>query len=258
MAERLQKLLSQAGIASRRDAERLIIAGRVTVNGLPATLGAQADLAADDVRVDGKRVQRASSLYFLLHKPTGVVVTMERPRARSVHNVSPRTAAQRQALQRQRIVADLLPPELQGKVFPVGRLDADSSGLLLFTNDGELALRLTHPRYDHEKVYDVTIGSALSPDGQRLLETGILLDGVRTKPAGVVRLSPRQLEVTLKEGRNRQLRRMVQAAGCTVLSLHRTRIGPISDPHLAPGKLRPLTSEEVRALRALVDESQPS
>ena len=245
--ERLQKILSQAGVASRRAAEKLIAGGRVTVNGATVTeMGVKADPAADDIRVDGRRVKAAGRLrYILLYKPTGVVTTRSDP-------------------QRRRTVVDCL-RGVREYVYPVGRLDYDSEGLVLLTNDGELAALLMHPRHDVPRMYEVRVAGVPDDDALERLRRGIPLDGRRTRPAEVVLLNRRAssvrssagghartdglLRITLREGRNRQLRRMCEAIGHPVRALKRVKIGPIADPRLTPGDWRELTPAEVLALR---------
>jgi pseudouridine synthase len=233
--ERLQKLLSQAGVASRRASEKLMVEGRVTVNGIVVReLGTKAEPGRDDVRVDGRRIRTIEPRrYILLNKPRGVVSTRSDP-------------------ERRRTVLDLL-GRINEYLYPVGRLDADSEGLLLLTNDGDLAARLTHPRHGVPRVYEADVRGV--PDARDLdrLSRGIVIDGRRTQPAGVRRLSPHpgsRLEITLREGRNRQLRKMCEAIGHPVTRLRRVAIGPIADRGLKPGQWRPLTRAEVEALRA--------
>jgi pseudouridine synthase len=236
MQQRLQKLLSQAGVASRRAAERLIAEGRVTVNGQTIReMGVKANPATDDVRVDGSRIRAAQPLrYILLYKPAGYVTTRSDP-------------------QRRRTVMDLL-GGVREYVYPVGRLDYDSEGLLLLTNDGDLAAALTHPRHGVERTYEAHVAGM--PDEKALdrLRRGIPLDGKRTLPADVALLNERKgregvLRITIREGRNRQVRRMCEAVGHRVHRLQRTRIGPIADRRLRPGEWRDLTDAELRTLR---------
>jgi pseudouridine synthase len=240
MEIRLQKILSAAGAASRRASERLIQDGRVTVNGRTVQeLGTKADPARDDIRVDGRRIETAGERrYVLLYKPVGVVTTRSDPQGR-------------------RTVLSLL-PGIREYLYPVGRLDYDSEGILLLTNDGELAARLTHPRHEVPKVYRARVRGV--PDAQALerLARGIPLDGRRTAPAQarVVKRfdTPRGtdaiLELTLREGRNRQVRRMCEAVGHPVQSLARVQFGPLRDARLGPGEARELQAREVAALRA--------
>jgi 23S rRNA pseudouridine2605 synthase len=238
-AVRLQKILSAAGVASRRAAEALIEQGRVSVNGQAVReLGTRADPLHDDIRVDGRRV-RAPSVhrYLLINKPAGYVTTRRDPEGR-------------------RTVLDLLPAGV-GYLYPVGRLDYDTEGLLLLTNDGDLAARLTHPRHGVEKAYQAVVRGV--PDQELLgrLAHGVVLDGRRTAPAKVrllKTLAPRGraralVEIVLREGRNRQVRRMCEAIGHPVEQLRRVRFGPLRDSGLAPGACRDLTPHELAALR---------
>jgi len=286
---RLQKLLSQAGVASRRAAEQLIADGRVTINGVTIReMGVKADPATDDVRVDGVRVKAAAApRYILLNKPAGYVTTRSDP-------------------QRRPTVIDLL-EGVRDYVYPVGRLDFDTEGLLLLTNDGDLAAKLTHPRHGVERTYEAHVAGVPDDDALRRLRRGIPLDGRRTLPAEVVRLTrggtgtakflphesvrperarerssggpaktgphantrserarergagqPKSaapgerdgvLLLTIREGRNRQVRRMCEAVGHPVRRLKRTRIGPLSDRRLRPGEWRELSVAEVAALK---------
>jgi 23S rRNA pseudouridine2605 synthase len=234
---RLQKILSQAGVASRRAAEKLIADGRVTVNGRTILeMGVKADPAADDIRVDGRRIRAAERLrYILLNKPKGYVTTRSDP-------------------QRRRTVMDLL-SGVREYVYPVGRLDYDSEGLLLLTNDGDLAARLTHPRHGVERTYEARVAGTPDDDALTRLRKGIPLDGHRTQPATVVLVPPRRrdedavLLLTIREGRNRQVRRMCEAVGHPVQTLRRTRVGPITDRRLKPGDWRELKEDEVAALK---------
>lgn len=236
---RLQKILSQAGVASRRAAEKLMTEGRVSVNGRTVfELGTKADPATDDIRVDGRRVRIVERRrYILLNKPRGYITT-------------------RSDEKRRRTVLDLL-DGVREYVYPVGRLDYDTEGLLLLTNDGELAARLTHPRHGVERTYEARVAGMPDERALERLRTGIPLDGRRTLPADVLLLNKGRsdtsgvLRITIREGRNRQVRRMLQAVGHPVERLKRTRIGPIGDPRLPPGAWRDLSPGEVRALQAL-------
>ena len=230
--DRLQKVLARAGLASRRVCEDLIAEGRVTVNGEVADLGRRVDPGHDVIEVDGALVPIAPGLvYFLLHKPAGVVTT-----AADTHG--------------RRTVVDLVPSE--PRVFPVGRLDADTEGLLLLTNDGELTHRLTHPSFGVEKEYLASVEGDPSPAALRQLREGVELEDGVTSPAKAVRVSDGLLRLTIHEGRNRQVRRMCEAVGHPVVRLVRTRIGPLADRKLKPGEWRALTAEEVRSLAASV------
>ncbi len=235
MEERLQKLMSQAGIASRRDAEQYITAGRVTVNGQRANLGDKADPARDDIRVDGTQLRvNSERSYVMLYKPMGVV-----------------TAVTAQSQERRRTVRDMIP--LPGHLFPVGRLDADSEGLVLMTDDGELAEKLTHPRYEHLKTYEVTLRGAMSDEQLEKWRRGIVLDDGPTLPAGVELVSRSkeftQLRVTMREGRNRQIRRVASLLGNPVTKLIRVQMGTLSIGNLKPGEWRYLSASEVSILQ---------
>jgi 23S rRNA pseudouridine2605 synthase len=226
--ERLQKVLARAGFGSRRSCEELIAAGRVTVNGEEAALGRRVDPELDDVEVDGVPVAVLPGLvHYLLNKPAGVVTTADDPMGRPV-------------------VVSLVPAE--PRVFPVGRLDADTEGLLVLTNDGELSQRLTHPSFGVEKEYLAEVQGVPGPAALRRLRQGVDLDDGRTAPAKVGTPSPGVLRIVIHEGRNRQVRRMCEAVGHPVRRLVRTRIGPVTDAGLAPGRWRALSTAEVRAL----------
>ncbi|HYM24729.1 MAG TPA: pseudouridine synthase, partial [Vicinamibacterales bacterium] len=236
--ERLQKILSKAGIASRRASEKLMLEGRVTVNGATVTeLGSKADPARDDIRVDGRRIKvEERRVYLLVNKPRGYVTTRSDP-------------------QRRPTVVDLIGSGAY--IYPVGRLDYDSEGLLLMTNDGDLAARLTHPRHGVPRVYEARVLGV--PDAHDLsrLSRGIVIDGRRTAPATVRLLGQNRdgsgstLELTLREGRNRQVRKMCEAIGHPIDTLRRVAIGPIRDRRLKPGQWRDLTDDEVRRLMDL-------
>jgi len=230
--ERLQKALARAGVGSRRACEDLIRAGRVTVNGQSATLGDRVDPARDQVEVDGGRVPLDPGLrYYALHKPRGVVTTARDP-------------------QRRPDVSAYYPDG--PRVFPVGRLDRDTEGLLLLTNDGELANRVTHPRYGVEKEYLAEVdGSPGRRHLSRLLRGVPLDDGMARARSARSVSGPRgrgAVRLVLAEGRKREVRRMLDAIGLPVLRLVRTRIGPVRLGRLAPGKVRPLDSAEIREL----------
>lgn len=230
--ERLQKVLAAAGFGSRRVCEELIREGRVTVDGQVAVLGRRVDTRAAQVAVDGVPVSvRPGLVYYLLNKPRGVVTTASDPQGRPT-------------------VIDLVPAE--PRVFPVGRLDADTEGLLILTNDGELAHRLAHPSFGVEKEYLIEVESLPSPGQLRRLRTGVLLEDGLTAPAKASLVPPRGIRLSIHEGRKRQVRRMCAAIGHSVVRLVRTRIGPVVDRGLAPGTWRQLRPEEVRALEESV------
>jgi 23S rRNA pseudouridine2605 synthase len=233
--ERLQKVLARAGLASRRVCEDLIAEGRVTVNGEVAQLGRRVDPEADVIEVDGGLVPVAPGLvYYLLNKPAGVLSTASDTHGRPT-------------------VVDLVPAE--PRVFPVGRLDAETEGLLLLTNDGHLTHRLTHPSFGVEKEYVASVTGEPTPGEIRTLREGVELDDGPTAPAEVQRLGPDVLRITIHEGRNRQIRRMCDAIGHPVTRLVRTRIGPLADRRLKPGEWRELDAKEVRALGAAASPS---
>lgn len=231
---RLQKVLARAGLGSRRACEELIAAGRVTVDDEVAVLGRRVDPERDEVALDGVRVPtRAGLVHLLLNKPAGVVTTASDRHGRPT-------------------VLGLVPDE--PRVFPVGRLDLDTEGLLLITNDGDLAELVTHPRHGVDKTYLAEVEGTPGPEALRALRAGIELDDGSTAPARVrvvqEAAGSTALELVLHEGRKRQVRRMCEAVGHPVRRLVRTRIGPIADPDLPPGQWRPLLPHEVRALIA--------
>ena len=234
MEERIQKLLSAAGICSRRAAESYITAGRVTVNGHPAALGERADADRDEILVDGRPLSlRTDRVYLLLNKPRGYVTTLSDDRGR-------------------RTVADLV-ADCGARVWPVGRLDLDSEGLLLLTNDGCLTERLLHPRGEVEKVYRVRVRGAAASDAAVRLAAITDLDGEPIRPAKTACLwrdgQRAELEITIHEGKNRQIRRMCAACGLTVERLRRVREHTLELGDLPPGRWRCLTEAEVAALR---------
>lgn len=237
-AERLQKILARAGFGGRRTVEPLISAGRVTVNGSVATLGMRADPEVDRIAVDGAplRLQTLTSVVIALHKPVGYVVTAADEQGRPT-------------------VYDLIPDAPRGLRY-VGRLDIGTSGLLLLTTDGELAHRLTHPRYDVEKVYEAVVEGDVSETVMARLRAGVDLDDGRTAPARVERLpwhgDGTLLRLVIHEGRNRQVRRMCEAVGHRVRRLRRTAVGPIHLGALPSGAARALTASEEHALRTQV------
>ena len=227
--ERLQKVLARAGIGSRRTCDELIADGRVLVNGEVARLGQRVDVEHDLVVIDGAPVGIMPGLvYYLLNKPEGVITTASDPEGRPT-------------------VMDLLPA--QPRVFSIGRLDAATTGLLVMTNDGELAQLVSHPSHGVEKEYLAEVEGDPSPRALRQLREGVEIEpGVTTAPARVAKRGPGVLRIVIHEGRNRQVRRMCEAVGHPVTRLVRTRIGPISDPHLQPGEYRELSQKEVRDL----------
>jgi len=228
---RLNAYLARAGVASRRGADELIKAGRVRVNGEAGELNTFVG-AGDTVEVDGKRVEKQQLAYLLLNKPPGVVTTAHDPHGRPT-------------------VVELVPPD--PRVVPVGRLDADTTGALLLTNDGPLAHRLAHPRYEVDKVYEVEVEGDPDEDALGRLREGVDLDDGRTAPAEARRLGPGRLELTIHEGRKHQVKRMCEAVGHPVHRLHRSRYAGLDLRGLAPGEWRELTGQEVAALRALVE-----
>ena len=247
MQVRLQKIISAAGIASRRAAEKLIEEGRVQVNGTTVRqLGTKADPDIDDIRVDERRVKQAQRhRYFLLNKPRGYVTTRSDPEHRPT-------------------VLDLL-KGVREYVYPVGRLDFDSEGLLILTNDGDLAATLTHPKHEVERVYEAQVLGVPDAHDMDRLSRGIVIEGRRTSPAQIELLRERRTEgdtsvlrVTIHEGRTRQVRKMADAIGHPVRTLKRVRIGPISDRTLKVGMFRELTPEEVRKLKHSGRHTQPT
>ncbi|MGC8471860.1 MAG: pseudouridine synthase [Acidimicrobiales bacterium] len=226
--ERIQKVLARAGVGSRRVCDELVAAGRVTVNGVTAELGRRVDPSADQVAVDGVPVPVAPDLvYYLVNKPSGVVTTASDPEGRPT-------------------VLGLVPAS--PRVFPVGRLDFDTEGLIILTNDGALAHRLAHPSHGVAKEYLAEVDGTPEPASLRRLREGVELDDGPSAPAVVGQVAPHALRIVIHEGRNRQVRRMLEAVGHPVRRLVRTRIGPIADPALRPGRWRPLRTDEVRAL----------
>ena len=225
---RLNAWLARAGVASRRGADELIKAGRVTVNGEPGQLNTSVQ-SRDRVEVDGERVALQRLAYVLLHKPAGVVTTARDPQGRPT-------------------VVGLVPAE--PRIVPVGRLDAETTGALLLTNDGPLAHRLGHPRYGVEKVYEAEVEGEPDDEALDALRNGIELDDGATAPARVRRLGPNTIELALHEGRNHQVRRMLEAVGHPVARLHRSAYAGLTLEGLEPGRWRELEPSEVDALRA--------
>jgi 23S rRNA pseudouridine2605 synthase len=224
---RLNAYLARAGVASRRKADDLIKAGRVLVNGEPGQLNTFVQ-STDRVEVDGHEVAKQRLAHLLLHKPAGVVTTASDP-------------------QRRRTVVELVPND--PRVVPVGRLDADTTGALLLTNDGELAHRLAHPRYGVDKTYVADVDGAPSDATLELLAAGIELDDGTTAPATARRLAPSRIELTIHEGRNRQVKRMFEAVGHPVARLHRSAYAGLTLEGLEPGAWRELEPSEVERLR---------
>jgi len=225
---RLQKFLSAAGVCSRREGEKHILAGDVRVNGKVARiLGTKVDPKKDRVEFQGRPVVSPSqSIYIALHKPPGYVTSCKQPQ--------------------ERIVTSLV--DISKRIFPVGRLDKASEGLLILTDDGRLHHLLSHPSFDHEKVYRVTVTRAISDDALKKLSSGVDLDGSRTRPAQVGRISEKQFRITLQEGRNRQIRRMVGKVGHRVKRLKRIRVANIRLGKLKPGHWRYLSEAEKSVL----------
>lgn len=226
--ERIQKVLAAAGVASRRAVEEMVAEGRITVNGQPARLGQRVDPDQDKVEVDGNPVGlRTDLVYYLLNKPSGVVTTASDPQGRPT-------------------VVDMVPGE--PRVFPVGRLDADSEGLLLLTNDGGLTHRLTHPSFGVPKEYLAHVEGRPSRGALRRLRDGVELDDGAAQAVAVSLPEPSVIRIVVHEGRNRLVRRMCEAVGHPVIRLVRTRIGPLADRRLPPGQWRVLKPSEVREL----------
>jgi 23S rRNA pseudouridine2605 synthase len=226
---RLNAFLARAGVASRRSADELIKAGRVTVNGEPGQLNTVVG-AHDRVEVDGNEVARQRLAYVLLHKPAGVVTTAHDPQGRPT-------------------VVELVPAE--PRVVPVGRLDADTTGALLLTNDGTLAHRLAHPRYGVEKTYVADVEGDPAEDALQRLREGLDLEDGRTTPAQARRMGPGRVELVLHEGRKHQVKRMLAAVGHPVTGLHRSCYAGLTVKGLGPGESRELTGAEVEMLRSV-------
>jgi pseudouridine synthase len=223
MTQRLQKILAQAGVSSRRKSEELILAGRVAVNGkIVRELGAKAD-DADEITVDGKKILREKKIYLVLHKPAGVVTTAFDPQGRPT-------------------VMDFVPRDV--RLFPVGRLDFDTSGLLILTNDGEWANKLSHPSNEVKKTYIATLRGKPSRENLQRFRRGIKIDGRLTAPAEIKILREENAhtvaEITIREGRNRQVRKMCDAINCPVIALKRVAIGDVKLGDLPVGKWREL------------------
>lgn len=226
MIERLQKFISQAGIASRRHAEELISAGKVKVNGnVVRVLGTKVDTAKDKVEVDGKKITQQQLIYLVLNKPKRYVTTRHDPRAR-------------------RTVFELLPPHLKNVVWPVGRLDFDTEGLLIFTNDGELTQAMTHPSKEHEKEYEVILDKELSAGRKEKIENGMIIDGKKTSPAKI-RTQGTTVYITIHEGMNRQVRKMFGSLGFSVRNLKRIRIGKLKLNNLQLGQYQVVSKQDL-------------
>lgn len=225
---RLQKFLSQAGICSRRKGEAHILAGDVSVNGIKVIdLGTKVDPAKDEVRFKGRIAETARKpIYVMVNKPVGYVTSCSQPG--------------------DKIVLDLV--DMSQRIFPVGRLDKDSSGLLLLTNDGRIHHRISHPSFDHEKEYDVTVLKPIPDGALKRLQKGMPMMGTKTRPAAIRRLSRVKFRIILKEGKNRQIRRMVRKVGGHVVHLERKRIANIQMGKLPDGQWRHLNKEEIRGL----------
>jgi len=237
MPERLQKLMAKAGYGSRRKCETIIGAGRVRVNGRIARLGQKADPDNDDIEVDGEKIAFEKTLYLKLNKPVGVISSTED-----------------ELNQGRPTIRDLV--DIPGHLYPVGRLDKQSEGLILLTNDGKLAHRLTHPRYGHEKVYQVELEGNIGDEALDRWRRGLRLDGRRTAPAKIQVIDRSgdgsRLTITLREGRKRQIRRIAAMLGYPVTRLQRLSIGPVALGDIAPGQWRFLTESEIHALRSSV------
>ena len=225
---RLQKFLSAAGVCSRRKGEELIVAGQVAVNGETIVeLGTKIDPSQDLVEVDGKAIQSTHALiYIALNKPKDYVTSCSHPG--------------------EKVVVDLI--DISERIYPVGRLDKDSTGLLLLTNDGRIHHRLSHPSFDHEKEYDVTVARPISDGALKKMSDGLPLMGAKTRPARITRISPKRFRIVLQEGKNRQIRRMVRKVGNDVTRRQRRRFASIKLGNLPPGKWRYLRPSEKESL----------
>jgi len=225
---RLQKFLSAAGVCSRRKGEELIASGKVAVNGkIAVELGTKIDPDQDQVEVDGNVIQPAHTLvYIALNKPRDYVSSCSHPG--------------------EKVVVDLI--DTSERIYPVGRLDKDSTGLLLLTNDGRIHHRLSHPSFDHEKEYDVTVARPIADGALKKMSDGLPLMGTKTRPARITRISARRFRIVLQEGKNRQIRRMVRKVGNEVTGLQRKRFASIKLGNLAPGKWRYLSPSETQRL----------
>ena len=245
MEERVQKLIARAGLASRRGAETMIDEGRVTVNGKRITLGDKADPRNDDIRVDGKPLPRQEQFkYYLVHKPRGVLSTVQ----------------QQEQMPDLQIITELVPDDV--RVYPVGRLDLNSEGLVLLTNDGELTNKLTHPRYGHKKTYKVIVSGQLGDERLNQWRSGgiILPDGFKTAPCSVKLIERTRrkttLRITMREGHKRQIRETSEVLGHTVTRLIRTHIGPLELGNIKAGHYQELSRSEVEELKASLTKEE--
>ena len=223
---RLNAFLARAGVSSRRMADELIKAGRVKVNGQAATLNTR--VVDEKVTLDGKLLTTQTLRYILLNKPSGYITTLKDEKGR-------------------RKVKDLI--KIDERIVPVGRLDYDTTGALLFTNDGQLAYRLMHPKFKINKTYEAEVEGAITPDILNMLSSGIELEDGKTAPAKARQLAKNKIELVIHEGRNRQVRRMMEAQGLKLTTLHRSSYGPLDLNGLQPGKWRELTSAELESLK---------
>ena len=241
---RLQKILADCSVASRRGSEAIIAAGRVTVNGVRAKVGDKADPEKDKILLDGEPIVRTKerNVYIMLHKPRGFITTMSDEMGR-------------------KCVSQLV-EDVGVRVFPVGRLDRDSEGLLLFTNDGEFANMMMHPSMHVSKTYRVTVREHINEDQLTALASGIMVDGKKTLPADIKVLiqdvDRTVMQIILREGRNRQIRKMCEEVGLTVIRLKRLSVGTVKLGMLQPGKWRELTKEEIASLKRLAQKSARS
>lgn len=241
---RIQKIIADSGYCSRRKAEELIERGRVKVNGHPAEIGQKLNPARDLITVDGERIvveKKRENYYLMMNKPRGYLTSMTDDRGR-------------------RCVTELLPPDLPVRVYPIGRLDLNSEGLLLFTNDGRFANDMMHPSREVTKTYRVTVRPDVDDMQAAKLSAGVYIDGRITAPANVLILSKEPgrvvMEITIHEGRNRQIRKMCEGVGLEVARLKRTAVGPLRLGMLKPGAVRELSKEELKAIRAAIVKPQ--
>lgn len=240
--ERLQKVLAQAGVASRRKCEELILSGQVEVNGEQVlTLGTKVDPASDEIKVNGRKIRSESKVYVMLNKPKGVITSANDPQGRKV-------------------VSDFL-PGIKQRIYPVGRLDYDTEGLLLLTNDGEFANLLTHPKHHVPKTYLATVNGIPHGDALEKLQNGVNLEDGMTAPADVeyhdvdMEKKSATVKITIHEGRNRQVRRMFEAIGHKVVKLKRVRFGELAMEGLPRGKFRHLSEKEINELISIARKS---